>query len=213
MAYLIFTANGYELDRKELTGPAVIGRAPDADFHVRDILRSRNHCKIEPAGKDASGAGVGQWVVTDLGSKNGTYIGTTQITRHALRDGDELRLGRTRVTFRAGTLDPSHPGKRRTGAVVRPLDPAEALEGTVSGFTLVEPDQVEREAGAPVPKPRPLEPSAYQTEDVYGMLNEIASSSWDSIQEQASRPIVKERPLPRPKAYKDPPRIVRNQRV
>jgi hypothetical protein len=52
-----------------------------------------------------------------------------------------------------------------------------------------------------VPKPRPPEPSAYNTDDVYGMLNEIASSSWDSIQEQASRPIVKERPLPRPKAY------------
>src|SRR5688572_13516369 len=141
MAYLIFTANGYELDRKELTGPAVIGRAPDADFHIRDILLSRHHCKFAPA----DGKKKGSWVVTDLGSKNGTYIGTMQITRYTLRDGDELRLGRTSVTFRAGAIDPNERGNRRPSALVRPADPAEALEGTVSGFILVEPDQVERE--------------------------------------------------------------------
>jgi hypothetical protein len=46
------------------------------------------------------------------------------------------------------------------------------------------------------------------------MLSEIASSSWDSIQEQASQPIVKERPLPRPTAYtKGPPRAPHSPRV
>jgi hypothetical protein len=206
MAYVIFTANGGdEVDRRELTGPVTIGRAQDADIPVRDILLSRKHCKIEPVGP-------GQWVVTDLGSKNGTYIGYRQVTRHTLKDGDELRIGRTRVTFKAGAFEPAAPGTKRR-EIVRPADPTEALAGTVAGFILVEPGEVEREAGAPVPQPRPPEPSAYASEDVYGMLNEIASSSWDSIQEQASRPLVKERPLPRPNGFRPVTVAPRRNRV
>ncbi|HEV2295793.1 MAG TPA: FHA domain-containing protein [Tepidisphaeraceae bacterium] len=195
MAYIIFTGNGEEVDRRELTGAVTIGRAQDADIPIRDILLSRKHCKLEPSGD-------GQWFVTDLGSKNGTYIGYRQIARHPLKDGDELRIGRTRVTFRAGAFEQASAGKTRRD-VVRPADPTEALAGTVAGFILVEPGEVEREAGAPVPQPRPPEPTSYASEDVYGMLNEIASSSWDSIMAQASRPVLMERPLPRPSGYRD----------
>ena len=45
--------------------------------------------------------------------------------------------------------------------------------------------------------PKPPEPAAYRTEDVYGMLSEMMSSSWDSIKEQASKPVVGERARPR----------------
>ncbi len=196
MAYVIFTANGDEVDRRELTTVVTIGRAQDADIPVRDILLSRKHCRLEPSGEN--------WVVTDLGSKNGTYLGYRQITRHQLKDGDELRLGRTRMTFKAGAFEAAPAGTKRRD-VVRPADPTEALAGTVAGFLLVEPGEVEREVGAPVPQPRPPEPTAYASEDVYGMLNEIASSSWDSIMAQASRPLVMERPLPRPSGYREAP--------
>ena len=203
MAYVIFTANGDEVDRRELTAAVTIGRAQDADIPVRDILLSRNHCRLEPSGEN--------WIVTDLGSKNGTYLGYRQITRHQLKDGDELRLGRTRMTFKAGAFEPAPAGTRRRD-IVRPADPTEALAGTVAGFLLVEPGEVEREAGAPVPQPRPPEPSAYASEDVYSMLNEIASSSWDSIQAQASRPLVMERPLPRPSGYRESPTVAAARR-
>ena len=203
MAYVIFTANGDEVDRRELTAAVTIGRAQDADIPVRDILLSRNHCRLEPSGEN--------WIVTDLGSKNGTYLGYRPITRHQLKDGDELRLGRTRMTFKAGAFEPAPTGTRRRD-IVRPADPTEALAGTVAGFLLVEPGEVEREAGAPVPQPRPPEPSAYASEDVYSMLNEIASSSWDSIQAQASRPLVMERPLPRPSGYREAPTVAAARR-
>lgn len=205
MAYIIITANGDEVDRRELTAAVTIGRAQDADVPVRDILLSRKHCKLEPSGD-------GHWVVTDLGSKNGTYIGYRQIARHQLKDGDELRIGRTRVTFKAGVFESAAPGTKRRD-VVRPADPTEALAGTVAGFILVEPGEVEREAGAPVPQPRPPEPTAYASEDVYGMLNEIASSSWDSIVAQVSRPVVMERPLPRPSGYRAAAPVARRSRV
>jgi pSer/pThr/pTyr-binding forkhead associated (FHA) protein len=194
MAYVIFTANGDEIDRRELSAAITVGRASDADIPIRDILLSRKHCRLEPTAD-------GGWVAIDLGSKNGTYVGNKQVSRHVLSDGDELRIGRTVMTYRAGPFEPAPPGTRRR-ETVRPADPTEALAGTVAGFILVEPGEVERQPGAPIPQPRPPEPTAYTSEDVYGMLNEIASSSWDSIMAQASRPIVMERPLPRPSGYR-----------
>jgi hypothetical protein len=205
MAYVIITANGDEIDRRELTAPVTIGRAQDADVPIRDILLSRKHCRLEPT-ED------GHWRVVDLGSKNGTFLGYRTIKQHELKDGDELSIGRTRVTFKDGPFEPAPEGTRRRQQLVRPADPTEALAGTVAGFTLVEPGEVEREAGAPVPQPRPPEPTSYASEDVYGMLNEIASSSWDSIMAQASRPLVMERPLPRPDALRAP-RVISRTRV
>ena len=49
----------------------------------------------------------------------------------------------------------------------------------------------------PNPQPAPREPQAYQKDDVYSLLTELASSSWDSIYMNASRPLPK-RPAPRP---------------
>jgi hypothetical protein len=40
----------------------------------------------------------------------------------------------------------------------------------------------------PSPQPIPPDPNAYQSEDIYSLLSELASSSWDSIYMNASRP-------------------------
>jgi predicted component of type VI protein secretion system len=41
------------------------------------------------------------WAVRDLGSRNGTYLnGERVLAEQTLRDGDELRLGSTRLVFR-----------------------------------------------------------------------------------------------------------------
>ena len=54
MAYLILTANGEEFDRRELAegSGVIIGRAPDCDVSVPDIVLSRHHCRLEPARHD-----------------------------------------------------------------------------------------------------------------------------------------------------------------
>ncbi len=191
MAYIIFTANGEEYDRRELRVPVILGRAPDCDISIPDITLSRHHCRVEP-GEDGRG-----WRIVDLQSKNGTLYLGRPIEQHTLREKDELLIGRTRLTFRDGAFVPATSILRRRG-VVRPADPHEALAGTVTGMVLCEPGETEKYEGMPSPQPRPSDPNAFASEDIYGMINEIASSSWDSIQAQASQPIRMQRAMPVP---------------
>jgi hypothetical protein len=200
-AYLIFTTKGKEFGRRPLSGPVVVGRSPECDISVRDILLSRQHCRIEPDGDG--------WALIDLQSKNGTRVGSQPITRHTLHDGDVIRIGKTIATFRSGAFVPSVGGNSRTfSSSRRPADPWEALAGTVSGFDYAQArlDAKNRSAEMPAlglgsrfpnPQPSPPEPDAYEREDLYAMLSDIASSSWDSIYMNASRPSPV-RPPPRP---------------
>jgi len=75
----------------------------------------------------------------------------------------------------------------------RPADPFEALAGTVTDFDAEAVQRYQRRMNLPTPRPVPREPVAYAREDIHSMLTEIASSSWDSIYANASRP---RRPLP-----------------
>ena len=74
MAFIIVAdSKSDEIDRRELAGPLVIGRSPECDMPVRDILLSRKHCIIERIGD--------VWVVADLNSKNGTRVNGDPITQ------------------------------------------------------------------------------------------------------------------------------------
>ena len=87
MAYLVFSSHkGEEIGRRRLEGPVTIGRSHECDVSLHDILLSRSHCRLERT-RDG-------WVVTDLGSKNGTVIDGRPVTRHALRPGEVIRIGR-----------------------------------------------------------------------------------------------------------------------
>jgi predicted component of type VI protein secretion system len=152
MPYLIITDKQHELDRHELSGPAVVGRSPECDVVVRDVLLSRRHLRFERDGKS--------WVVTDLGSKNGTFIDGQKIDRHVLDDADIIRAGRTRFIFRAGAFVPPPPDVIERKAARRPADPIEALSGTMMGFELTDLEESSRVTGFPVPRPRPAEPVA-----------------------------------------------------
>jgi hypothetical protein len=199
MAYLIFMANGEEYARRELRAPTpiVIGRAPDCDVAVRDIILSRHHCRIERT-EDGKA-----WRIVDLHSKNGTHLRGQPVETHVLRDGDELRIGRSRLTYKSGPLvpaaaAPASPKKKHAPAVNRPVDPHEALAGTVSGMVVCEPGETERHQGMPMPQPRPVDPTSFAADGVYDMINEIVNSSRDSIQAQASQPTRMQRAMPVP---------------
>lgn len=184
MAFVVVLFRGEELTRREVTGPLVIGRAPECDVSVRDILLSRRHCQIVPDG-DA-------WAVEDLGSKNGTRIKGEAVSRAKLADAMSVRMGKTQVKFYAGKFRPGTAaanGASTNGANRRrPADPFEALSGTVEAFEY-KPEHGERDLSRlPKPKPKPSDPAAYADEDVYSLLTEIASSSWDSIYATASGP-------------------------
>lgn len=72
-----------------LAGRARIGRSDESEIVLLDPGVSRSHAVVEIA--------AGEPVVVDLDSTNGTYVNGRRIKRETLRDGDELRLGNTRL--------------------------------------------------------------------------------------------------------------------
>lgn len=68
-----------------------IGRRPDAEIFLDDITVSRDHALIV---KRADG-----FHLDDLGSLNGTYVNRARIESHKLEDGDELQIGKYKLTF------------------------------------------------------------------------------------------------------------------
>lgn len=75
-----------------LTEPVTtIGRRSDCSVVLDDIKASRAHAEVRMAG--------GDYVLSDRGSTNGTFVNGVRITQHALRDGDEIRVGSSTLTF------------------------------------------------------------------------------------------------------------------
>jgi predicted component of type VI protein secretion system len=178
MAYVIIYHKDQEVARQELNGPATVGRSPECELRVHDILLSRRHCQIEPEGDG--------WAILDLGSKNGTRIGGDPVFRRRLADCDVIRMGKTAIRFRTGPFIPAPCSNE--SVLKRPADPFEALSGTVSDFTYRPAPIGPTGLPFPAPRPSPREPAAYVEEDVRSLVSELVSSSWDSIYEGASRP-------------------------
>lgn len=70
----------------------IIGRESRNDIVIPDINVSRQHAEIR---REATGA----WVISDLGSTNGTFVNGRQIKSTPLQDADRLTLGTTSVEF------------------------------------------------------------------------------------------------------------------
>ena len=68
-----------------------IGRRPDSDIFLDDVTVSRDHAIIVHRG-DA-------WYLDDLGSLNGTYVNRRRIDSQHLEDGDEVQIGKYKLTF------------------------------------------------------------------------------------------------------------------
>lgn len=76
-----------------MEGVNVIGRTPDATVQIDSPGVSRSHASILVHDGEAT--------LEDLGSKNGTHLNDTGIVAPCpLADGDEIRLGAIRLTFR-----------------------------------------------------------------------------------------------------------------
>jgi len=80
--------------RRVVIGPqgGTIGRGRQADIVLNDPNVSRQHAEIRPRG--------GSWVITDLGSTNGSQLNGRRIDgTEVLRAGDEIELGASVMTF------------------------------------------------------------------------------------------------------------------
>ncbi len=73
--------------------PILIGRGNDAAIRLDDDYVSTRHARIAASGE--------QWYVEDLGSTNGTYLGTQRITQPTtIGLGAQVRIGKTILELR-----------------------------------------------------------------------------------------------------------------
>src|SRR5207249_10772707 len=72
-------------------GETTIGRSPDCGIFLDDVTVSRKHAVLVE--RD------GGFVVEDQGSLNGTFVNRKRVESAQLEDGDELQIGKYRLTF------------------------------------------------------------------------------------------------------------------
>ena len=79
-----------ELDQAKTV--VVVGRSSRADVRIEDDRASRRHAEIYWEGQ--------RWWLRDAGSRNGTYLGASRVTRPVpLTHGDSIRCGGTMIGF------------------------------------------------------------------------------------------------------------------
>ena len=71
-----------------------IGRSPECEIFLDDVTVSRKHAVLvrTPEG----------FRIEDQGSLNGTFLNRRRIESGELSDGDEVQVGKYRLTFRGG---------------------------------------------------------------------------------------------------------------
>jgi hypothetical protein len=70
-----------------------IGRRPDCDVFLDDVTVSRDHAVLINRGE--------MWYLDDCGSLNGTYVNRSRIESQRLDEGDEVQIGKYKLTFHA----------------------------------------------------------------------------------------------------------------
>jgi signal transduction histidine kinase len=107
MAYLDVLEGFHCGEQVALPDAAVLGRHPESFLCLPDTRVSRQHARILRRGMT--------FVIEDLQSSNGVIVQGTRLVPHlptTLHDGDEIRIGGTRMVFRD---DPPLPQSRWTG--------------------------------------------------------------------------------------------------
>jgi hypothetical protein len=68
-----------------------VGRSPDCDIFLDDVTVSRRHALVK---REDSG-----FLIEDQGSLNGTFLNRRRIESAPLEDGDEVQIGKYKLTF------------------------------------------------------------------------------------------------------------------
>ena len=68
-----------------------VGRSPDCDVFLDDVTVSRRHAQVLRRER--------QFFIEDAGSLNGTFLNRRRIESAPLDDGDELQIGKYKLTF------------------------------------------------------------------------------------------------------------------
>jgi predicted RNA-binding Zn-ribbon protein involved in translation (DUF1610 family) len=74
-----------------LNGETTIGRSPDCGIFLDDVTVSRKHAVLIERDNG--------FFIEDQGSLNGTFVNRKRVESALLDDGDELQVGKYRLTF------------------------------------------------------------------------------------------------------------------
>ena len=94
--------------------PVIIGRDTKCDVRIWEEGISRQHAKIEK--QHAS------YMISDLGSTNGTFVNGEQVPQTSIQEGDKIRIGDVLLRFSfQDAIDVSHQENMREMAMRDPL--------------------------------------------------------------------------------------------
>lgn len=104
MAKLVLTFQGVLIKEYPLDKPLVtIGRREGNDVCIDHMTVSGAHAKVE--------RGEGGFVLTDLGSSNGTFVNGVRVTQVVLRPNDWISIGKHVLHFKDSLRDPRAAGE------------------------------------------------------------------------------------------------------
>jgi pSer/pThr/pTyr-binding forkhead associated (FHA) protein len=142
LATLSVTGEGADKGKRcDVTGPLTnIGRGAHNDFVLASESVSDSHAKLQKR--------EGRWVLVDVDSTNGTFVGGRRISgEQPLKGAPDLRFGDVRVVFRPGE-EPVDEGKSTR---VIPVTSAEELKKIAAARRSVDGSQ--KPVVAPPSKP------------------------------------------------------------
>lgn len=98
------------IDKEVIT----VGRKPGNDIQIDNLAVSGFHAKIE---HDA-----GQYFIEDLNSTNGTFVARKRVSRCALRNNDDIAIGKHTLVFLSEMPETSESPDATVRVKTRPLD-------------------------------------------------------------------------------------------
>ena len=112
--HLVVMNGPLEGERIALTAPFTLGRKDSCDLVIPDRKSSGEHARIERQGD--------RWIITDLNSGNGLFIGKNRVSKHKLVDGDIVVIGDTGLRMRGLPTDPAMNDASSASQVFRAVD-------------------------------------------------------------------------------------------
>lgn len=173
----------------------IIGRGEGAHLRPASDMVSRKHCSIKVAD--------GKVTVTDLGSRNGSFVNGEQLTQpHVAQSGDKIRIGRLQFEI---IMDPVKPGAKNpkvkdvVEAASRTATAAKksSLEDSISDWLVDDDDN------SPFDEPDfdPTETIQFSTEETQEFQRKLEENAEEV--EAIERVDYKGKLPPRPKAAHD----------
>ena len=90
-ALVVRSGGGRAGEMFALGGETTVGRSPDCGIFIDDVTVSRKHAILRE--RD------GEFFIEDQGSLNGTFVNRKRVESAQLDDGDELQVGKYRLTY------------------------------------------------------------------------------------------------------------------